>query len=92
MDHVDGEKRAMMGLADTVDTTEVCSERARVHALFTCILRPVVEKHEGTIEIDPSTQNPIISIPQRTKDACFEELGELLAPGTPLNGLLPFFS
>ena len=78
--------------ANIINTAEMLSERARVHALFTCILRPVVEKHGGRIEIDPATHNPIISIPQRTKVACFEELGELLAPGTPLNGLLPFFS
>lgn len=81
-----------MDLPNTTDTTEMLSERARVHALFTCILRPVVEKHGGTIEIDRATHHPIISIPQTTKTACFEELGELLAPGTPLNGLLPFFS
>jgi hypothetical protein len=81
-----------MNLPNTTDTTEMHSERARVHALFTCILRPVVEKHGGTIEIDPATLHPIISIPQTTKVACFEELGQLLAPGTPLNGLLPFFS
>ncbi len=82
----------MIDLARSTDTTEMFSERARVHALFTCILRPIVEKHGGRIQIDPATQSPLISIPQRTKVACFEELGELLAPGTPLNGLLPFFS
>jgi len=92
MDRFNKDEQAVMGLANTTDTTEMFSERARVHALFTCILRPVVEKYGGTIEIDPATQSPIISIPQRTKVACFEELGELLAPGTPLNGLLPFFS
>ena len=81
-----------MDLPNITDTTEMLSERARVHALFACVLRPVVEKHGGTIEIDPGTHQPIISIPQTTKVACFEELGELLAPGTPLNGLLPFFS
>jgi hypothetical protein len=92
MDRVNKNGPAMMTLTNHMDTTEMFSERARVHALFTCILRPVVEKHGGTIDIDPATQSPIISIPQRTKCACFEELGQLLAPGTPLNGLLPFFS
>ncbi len=75
-----------------MNTTEMLSERARVHALFMCILRTVVEKHGGTIEIDPVAQHPIISIPETSKFACFEELGELLAPGTPLNCLIPFFS
>ena len=75
-----------------LDKTEILSERARVHALFTCILRPIVQKHGGSIEMDPETQHPIMKIPQRSRVACFEELGELLAPGTPLGGLLPFFS
>ncbi len=74
------------------DATEVLIERARVHALFTCILRPVVEKHGGSIEMDSVTYHPLISIPESSKIACFEELGDLLAPGTPLNDLLPFFS
>jgi hypothetical protein len=42
--------------------------------------------------MDPRTLDPIISVPQSRKAACFEELAELLAPGTPLNNLLPFFS
>jgi hypothetical protein len=71
---------------------EISAERARVQALFVCVLRPVVEKHGGKISVDPMTQQPLISIPPSSKTACFEELGELLAPGTPLNDLLPFFS
>ncbi|MBW2108790.1 MAG: hypothetical protein JRI36_09010 [Deltaproteobacteria bacterium] len=79
-----------MGISIKADTSEIASERARVHALFTCILRPFVEKHGGTIEIDPATYQPTISIPRNARGACFEELGELLAPGTPLNCLIPF--
>ncbi len=75
-----------------VGTTDMDSERARVHALFACILRPVVEKYGGTVAMDPQTLDPIISVPKGRKAACFEELAELLAPGTPLNNLLPFFS
>lgn len=75
-----------------VGKEEIGSERARVQALFVCVLRPVVEKHGGSICVDPETHQPLISIPPSTKVACFEELGELLAPGTPLNDLLPFFS
>lgn len=82
----------MTGLASIVDTTEMLTDRARVHALFTCILRPVVEKYGGTIEIDTQTHHPVISIPNSSKVACFEELGELLAPGTPLHCLIPLFT
>lgn len=79
-----------MGISINADTSEILSERARVHALFSCILRPFVEKHGGRIEIDPTTYQPTISIPSNTRGACFEELAELLAPGTPLNRLIPF--
>ena len=74
------------------DTEDFDTERSRVQALFVCVLRPVVEKHGGSICVDPETHQPLISIPPSTKDACFEELGQLLAPGSPLNDLLPFFS
>jgi len=87
-----GGKGEMMLHTEIVGTPDMESERARVQALFVCILRPVVEKHGGSICVDPESHQPLISIPPSTKVACFEELGEMLAPGTPLNDLLPFFS
>lgn len=63
-------------------------DKARLHVLFLCLVRFVVEKHGGTMETDPATHNAHVRIPERDRVACFEELGELLGPGSPVNDLL----
>jgi hypothetical protein len=63
-------------------------EKARLHILSLCFIRSVVEKHGGSMETDPATHDAHIKIPKRVRAACFEELGELLGPGTPLHSVL----
>ncbi len=64
-------------------------EKARLHVLFLCFVRFVVERHGGTMETDPETHDASIRIPPRYRDACFKELGELMDSSSRENELLP---
>ena len=64
-------------------------EKARLHVLFLCFVRFVVEKHGGTMDTDPETHDASIRIPPRHRDACFKELGKLMGSSSPGNDLLP---
>jgi hypothetical protein len=56
------------------------TEEARLHVLFLCVVRTIVEKHGGTMETDPDTYDAQISIPKGSETVCFHEL-ERLFPG-----------
>jgi hypothetical protein len=69
----------MMRYQKRFDTPRMsATEDARLHVLFLCLIRFVVEKHGGTMETDPVTHNASISIPQSKKAVCCQELTELL--------------
>ncbi len=53
-------------------------EDVKLHILFLSCVRFVVEKHGGTMSTDPNSLDAQLDIPENTKDASFEELGELL--------------
>lgn len=63
-------------------------EKARLHVLLLCLVRFVVEKHGGTVETDAGTHDALITIQQKDKADCVEELTRQLGPGTPLHDLL----
>jgi hypothetical protein len=50
--------------------------------LFLSFIRFTVEKYEGTMETDPATGTTYIDIPDWAKDACIQELVNLLGPGS----------
>lgn len=50
------------------------TDEARLHVLFLCVVRTVVEKYGGTMKTDPETYNAQISIPTNNKTHCFDEL------------------
>ncbi|MBW2264774.1 MAG: hypothetical protein JRF28_01190 [Deltaproteobacteria bacterium] len=60
-------------MAEITSTTEA----ARLHVLFLCLMRHIVEKHGGTMRTDATTHKAHISIPQSKKTICFQELGKL---------------
>lgn len=60
-------------MTDIISNTEA----ARLHVLFLCLMRHVVEKHGGTMKTDAATHKARISIPQSKKAICFQELGKL---------------
>jgi hypothetical protein len=53
------------------------TEKVRLHILYLCCIRFVVEKHGGSMETDPKIRVACIKIPQSEKAACLEELEEL---------------
>jgi hypothetical protein len=66
------------------------SDLVSFHALFLAVIRFAVEKHGGTIKTDPATGVTRLDIPDWAEDVCFQELGDLVGPGKPLNGYLAF--
>jgi hypothetical protein len=66
------------------------SDLTNFHALFLAIIRFAVEKYGGAMETDLATGTTSIEIPDWAREACFQELGELVGPGKPLNGYLSF--
>ncbi len=60
------------------------------HALFMAIVRFAVEKYGGRVRKDPSSGTTYVDIPDWAEDACLQELGNLVGPGSPLNGYLSF--
>jgi hypothetical protein len=63
---------------------------ARFHAFFLAVIRFAVEKYGGTIRTDLISGETRLHIPNWAEEACFEDLGQLVGPGKPLNGYLPF--
>jgi len=53
------------------------TDEARLHVLFLCVVRTIVEKHGGTMETDPETYDAQISIPKGSETMCFDELERL---------------
>jgi len=58
-------------------TVVPATDEARLHVLFLCVVRSIVEKHGGSMETDPETYNAQISVPTNVKDVCFDELETL---------------
>jgi|GEM_PF-3212535 len=65
------------------------TEKVRLHILFMCCIRFVVEKYGGVMQTDPITYVTCIKIPRGETAACFQELKELnlVKAGTTLREL-----
>ena len=61
----------------TTKTVIPATDEARLHVLFLCVVRSIVEKYGGSMETDPETYNAHISVPTEKKDICFNELETL---------------
>ena len=64
---------------DSLIMERVSNEENRILTLSTHVMRSIVERNGGTFEKDPLTGKIEITVPGENKDACTEEIGELLA-------------
>ena len=56
------------------------TEQGRSRLLLLCLVRAVVEKHGGHLEIDDEANTFTVSIPESRKTACFKELQDAVGP------------
>ncbi|MBW2109498.1 MAG: hypothetical protein JRI36_12660 [Deltaproteobacteria bacterium] len=59
-------------------------EKGSSHFLLLCLIRTVVERHGGHMEVNEGDETFTISIPESKKADCFRELEEIIGPGEPL--------
>ena len=52
------------------------SEKTRFRTLSLYLIRSIVEKHGGTVNIDLATDTINIDVPEQEKDACAHEIEE----------------
>ncbi len=69
--------------------SEASRERG-AHLLLMRLVRDVVEKHGGSMEIDPKSNTAVLGIPDSKKAACFEELEEIIGRSEPFKDLFRF--
>lgn len=62
------------------NTPDLAGEEPRRIALFSCIVRFIVEKYGGHLQLDPVSHTIILSIPPSKTAACVQELEEVLGP------------
>jgi hypothetical protein len=55
-------------------------EPGRSRLLFLCIVRLIVEKHGGHLDINEKNETFTVNIPEERKVACFRELREAVGP------------
>ncbi len=60
-------------------------EKGSSHFLLLSLVRIVVEKHGGSMEIDQETNSFTVTISETQKAACFEELEGIIGPSKPLS-------
>ncbi|MCK4727842.1 MAG: hypothetical protein KAT27_02875 [Desulfobacterales bacterium] len=61
----------MLSYQKFCNTLKISSiEKARLHFVFLCFVRFVVEKHGGTMQTDPATHNAYIRVPQSKNAVC----------------------
>lgn len=71
-------------------STTQSDDLAGFHAFFLAVIRFAVEKYGGTMRTDLISGETRLHIPNWAEEACFEDLGQLVGPGKPLSGYLPF--
>jgi hypothetical protein len=52
------------------------SEKAKLRALSLYLIRSIVERHGGTIDVDLGTDTINIDVPEQEKAACAQEIEE----------------
>ena len=52
------------------------SEKAKLRTLSLYLIRSIVERHGGTIDVDLATDTINIDVPERDKAACAQEIEE----------------
>ena len=53
---------------------------SRRHLLFLCLVRLIVEKHGGHLDIDDNNETFTVTIPEEQKAECFRELKDAVGP------------
>ncbi len=60
------------------NTSDILSEQTRVDALCLCLIRSIVRRYGGTVEMNEVTSTPFIRIPESARAVCFQKLSQLL--------------
>ncbi|NVM22680.1 MAG: hypothetical protein HWN68_12985 [Desulfobacterales bacterium] len=60
----------------TEDYVWATSEEARLRALSLYLIRSIVERHGGTVDIDLATDTININVPEEEQVACAQEIEE----------------
>jgi len=63
-----------------------------LHAFFLAVVRFAVGKYGGTIRTDLRSGVTQLHIPDWAEEVCFQDLGQLVGPGKPLNAYLAFWA
>jgi hypothetical protein len=63
---------------DQLNSWNILSCENSLHAVVLCIVRGIVEKHGGSLTIDPEKNEAYVGIPHSRKAACFQELNLVL--------------
>jgi len=60
------------------NTADIPDHELRIRCLTRCLVRFVVEKYGGKVEIDPQTNKTEIAVPHEREEECIKELRDLL--------------
>ena len=60
-------------------------EKGSSHFLLLSLVRAVVKKHGGRVELDEKTNSFTVTISETQKAACFRELINIIGPSKPLS-------
>ncbi len=86
---LDKRKDLKMGSESHLSTPEIISQKGPSHFLLLYVIGRVLEKYGGSVKIDRNTNTVALSIPQKTKTACCEELEGVIDVIKPFIRLLP---
>ena len=70
--------------------TIVTEEKGGSYFLLIRLLHVIVEGHGGQIELDEKTNTFTVTVPTKTKAACYRELDELMEFAEAFNGFPTF--
>lgn len=73
----------------SVSSVKEISEKGISHYSLLSIIRDVLERHGGIIEVDENAKSIVFKIPPGKKEACYEELGGMLDAVKPFVCLFP---
>ena len=68
----------------------IIEEKGRSHFLLMRLVQVVVERHGGHLDLDEKTNTFTVTVPDKTKAACFRELDEIMGFAKPFNGFPTF--
>ena len=73
----------------SVSSAREINKKGMSHYTLLSIIRDVLARHGGTIEAGENAKTIVFKIPPGKKEACYEELGEMLDAVKPFVCLFP---